>query len=227
MRSSWEVKALLIPSAAVAVALIADAVWSEWDSCRTQPPARAADRCRDPAREKKKKLQRGEDSFWCGCLSPSTFYRCGQTAGGSTEEDQNLWRLLSNEVVCVLREKYETFLRWLITTCECNQRSDIQMTAEEQMIQSTGFMIKASDKSSCPKHKEARRDIWMLQNEKKQAAVIPDENICRNLMEVYQSKAEQRWAKQSLLARVPKLQPKNVCMSLFVYFFFLLLQASV
>lgn len=38
--------------------------------------------------------------------------------------------------------------------------------AEEQMIQSAAFMIKASDKGFCPKNKEAQRDIWMLQIEK-------------------------------------------------------------
>lgn len=65
---------------------------------------------------------------------------------------------------------------------------------------------------------------------KKQTAVIPDENICRNLMEVYLSKAEQRWAELSLLARLPKLQPKNVWIRLLVFcffFVFLLLQTSV
>lgn len=34
------------------------------------------------------------------------------------------------------------------------------------MIQSAGFMIKASDKGFCPKNKGAQRDIWMLQIEK-------------------------------------------------------------
>lgn len=116
---------------------------------------------------RRKKLQRGEDNLWSGCLRPSPFLSMWTNGRGQQWRGAggNLWRLLSFEVVCVLRGRYETFPRWLITTCECNQRSDSQTTAEEQMIQWTGFVIKASDKSFCPKRKEAQRDIWMLQNE--------------------------------------------------------------